>query len=63
MSNANLVRAYSRESLEFFLQRLQKGLFVPFTALEIEAELKRRADLAEKALDTVKYPELQPTFH
>jgi hypothetical protein len=38
----NPARDYDKESLEFFLERIQKGFFVPLTFQEIKAELKRR---------------------
>jgi len=49
MSDQNPARDYDQESLEFLLQRLQKGSYAPLTVQEIEAELKRRAVLARKA--------------
>jgi len=49
MTDQNPARGYDQESLEFLLQRLQKGSYAPLSIQEIEAELKRRAVLARKA--------------
>ena len=52
------IRSYLRLELEQMVARANSGLNTVFSIDEIDEELERRADLNNKTLDRLNYPDL-----